>query len=148
LQMDAPPMGFPIVKSVVEAELGKAIGEAFRSFEPEPIAAASIGQVHRARLHSGEEVVVKVQYPGVAQAIANDLMASRGLAAMLSAFNQNIDAQGVVDEVKDRLLEELDYKRELANQQQFCKIWAGHPLISIPQPYPELSSARVLTQEY
>jgi predicted unusual protein kinase regulating ubiquinone biosynthesis (AarF/ABC1/UbiB family) len=148
LQMDAPPMSFEIVRQVVEQDLGQPLSQLFRRFDEEPIAAASIGQVHRARLLDGAEVVVKVQYPGVGQAIETDLKASRGLAAMLSAFNQNIDAQGVVDEVKDRLLEELDYKKELRSQQLFCDLWRDHPFIRIPHAYPELSGSRVLTQEY
>ena len=148
LQMDAPPMGFEIVRAVVQEDLGKDLGALFRDFDEEPIAAASIGQVHRARLRSGEVVAVKVQYPGVAAAIESDLRASRGLAAMVSAVNQNIDAQGVVDEVKDRLIEELDYRREQRSQRLFAKIWAGHPLIRVPRVFGELSGARVLTQEY
>ncbi|MFI5307536.1 MAG: ABC1 kinase family protein [Polyangiales bacterium] len=148
LQFDAPPMAFAVVRSVVEADLGKPIETLFARFEHEPLAAASIGQVHRARLHDGQDVVVKVQYPGVAEAIGNDLRASRGLAAMLSAFNRNIDAQGVVEEVKERLFEELDYRNELRNQQLFCELWRDHPLIRIPRVYPELSTEHVLTQEY
>jgi predicted unusual protein kinase regulating ubiquinone biosynthesis (AarF/ABC1/UbiB family) len=148
LQMDAPPMSFEIVRRVIEEDMGQKLSALFRHFDEDAIAAASIGQVHRARLRDGAEVVVKVQYPGVAQAIATDLKASKGLAAMLSAFNQNIDAQGVVEEVKDRLLEELDYKQELRSQQLFGKLWQGHPLIRVPSVYPELSGERVLTQQY
>jgi predicted unusual protein kinase regulating ubiquinone biosynthesis (AarF/ABC1/UbiB family) len=148
LQLDAPPMHFDVVRRVVEQDFGKSLADLYARFDEEPLAAASIGQVHRARLHSGEEVVVKVQYPGVAQAIKNDLRASRGLAAMLAAFNHNIDAQGVVDEVKDRLFEELDYRNELRSQQLFFQLWKGHPLIRIPRVYPERCAAHVLTQEY
>ena len=148
LQMDAPPMRFEVARRVIEEDLGRDLGKLFRSFDEEPIAAASIGQVHRARLLSGEEVAVKVQYPGVAQAIETDLKSSKGLAAMLSAVNHNIDAQGIVEEVKERLFEELDYKKELRSQQLFGKLWEGHPLIRMPRVYPQLSAARVLTQEY
>jgi predicted unusual protein kinase regulating ubiquinone biosynthesis (AarF/ABC1/UbiB family) len=148
LQMEAPPMSFAIARGVVEADLGGDLGKWFRSFEEEPIAAASIGQVHRAKLRDGSEVAVKVQYPGVADAIDNDLMAGRGLAAMLRAFNRTIDAQGVIDEIRERLREELDYRRELENQQLFGRLWQGHPRIRIPRVYPQLSSAHVLTQEY
>lgn len=147
LQADAPPMAFSIVREVVEADLGKPLHELFRSFEEEPIAAASIGQVHGARMHDGTDVVVKVQYPGVAKAIASDLRASDGLAAMVSALNANIDAHAVVEEVKARLFEELDYRKELANQTVFYSIWHGHPLVRVPKPYPELSGACTLTQE-
>ncbi len=148
LQMDAPPMAFPIVAQVIAEDLGKPITALFARFDREPIAAASIGQVHRARLHDGTEVAVKVQYPGVADAIENDLRASKGLAAMVSAINHNIDAHGVVEEVKERLFEELDYAQELRNQQVFYEIWRGHPLVRVPAVYPALSSARVLTQQY
>ncbi|MDH5671938.1 MAG: AarF/ABC1/UbiB kinase family protein [Myxococcales bacterium] len=148
LQMNAPPMAFEVVAKVIEEDFGKPVDELFAHFEREPLAAASIGQVHRARLHDGRQVVVKVQYPGVAQAIEADLRASSGLAAMLGAINHNIDANAVVAEVKDRLLEELDYGRELRNQQIFGELWRGHPLIRIPEVYPELCSAHVLTQQY
>jgi predicted unusual protein kinase regulating ubiquinone biosynthesis (AarF/ABC1/UbiB family) len=147
LQMDAPPMAFSIAKDVIERDLGQPIGKLFRSIEEEPLAAASIGQVHAARTHDGADVVVKVQYPGVADAIATDLRASAGLAAMVSAINSNIDANAVVEEVKARLFEELDYRAELRNQALFHKLWEGHPLIRVPKPYPELSGARTLTQE-
>lgn len=147
LQMDAPPMAFAIARDVIEKDLGKPLAELFRSFDEEPLAAASIGQVHAARMHDGTEVVVKVQYPGVADAIATDLRASGGLAAMVSAVNSNIDANAVVEELKARLFEELDYHAELRHQTVFHRIWDGHPLIRVPKPYPELSGARTLTQE-
>jgi predicted unusual protein kinase regulating ubiquinone biosynthesis (AarF/ABC1/UbiB family) len=147
LQMDAPPMAFSIAKDVIEQDLGKPLSELFRSVDEEPLAAASIGQVHAAVMHDGTEVVIKVQYPGVADAIATDLRASEGLAAMVSAINANIDAHGVVEEVKARLFEELDYRAELRHQTIFHQLWDGHPLVRVPKPYPELCGARTLTQE-
>jgi len=148
LQMDVAPMAFSLARSVIEEDLGRPLEQIFARFDEHPIAAASIGQVHRAQLASGEEVAVKVQYPGVGAAIAADLKASRGLAAMVAAMNQNIDAHGVVDEIKARLAEELDYAQELRHQTLFHELWQGHPLIRVPKPYPELSGTRVLTQEY
>jgi predicted unusual protein kinase regulating ubiquinone biosynthesis (AarF/ABC1/UbiB family) len=147
LQMDAPPMAFSIAREVIERDLGQPLTKLFRSIDEEPLAAASIGQVHAARLHDGTEVVVKVQYPGVAAAIESDLRASDGLAAMVSAINANIDAHGVVEEVKARLFEELDYRRELEHQALFHTIWEGHPLVRVPRPLRELSGAHTLTQE-
>ncbi len=148
LQMDAPPMSFALARGVVEAELGMDLGRAFKRFDEQPLAAASIGQVHRARLHDGSEVVVKIQYPGVREAIESDLRTTDRLASMVSAINSNIDAKGVVEELRDRLFEELDYRHELRNQQLFCDIWAGHPLIRVPRVFPEHSRSRVICQEY
>jgi predicted unusual protein kinase regulating ubiquinone biosynthesis (AarF/ABC1/UbiB family) len=148
LQAAAPPMEFALVRQVVEAELGDRIEHLFRRIDDEPIAAASIGQVHRATLEDGSEVVLKVQYPGVDRAIEADLKASSGLAALIGAVNRNIDADAVVDELKTMIRQELDYCRELRNQQLFHRLWADHPLIHVPRVYPEYSSRRVLCQEF
>jgi len=148
LQKDAPPMAFDLVKGVVEAELGRPLGEAFASFEVEPLAAASIGQVHRARLPTGEDVVVKVQYPGVAEAIAADLRFTGGLVQMVGMFFRNSDAEAMVKEIADRLVDELDYRREADHQELFRAVWDGHPLVRIPRVHRAFSGARVLTQDY
>ncbi len=148
LQKDAPPMSFELVRGVVEAELGGRLSDHFAWFDAEPLASASIGQVHRARLPSGADVVLKVQYPGVDEAIRADLRFSDGLAALVSSVHKNADGKAVVAELKERLEDELDYVREAANQQRFYDIWAGHPLIRVPRVYPELTRRRVLCQEY
>ncbi|MCW5828808.1 MAG: AarF/ABC1/UbiB kinase family protein [Deltaproteobacteria bacterium] len=148
LQKDSPPMAFSLVRGVIESELKGDIGKFFRHFDEEPLAAASIGQVHKAQLHDGSHVAVKVQYPGVDTAIENDLKASQGLAFMISSVNKNIDANAVVAELKERLLDELDYRQELRNQQVFHELWNGHPLIHIPRVYPEFSAKKVLCQEF
>ncbi len=147
LQKDAPPMSFGLVKGVVETELGP-IAERFESFDEEPLAAASIGQVHRARLLSGEEVVVKVQYPGVDEAIRADLRFTQGLVKMGGALFPNTDITQMIEELKARLIDELDYRLEAKNQKRFFEIWEGHPLIRIPRVYEAHSTSRVLTQEY
>lgn len=147
LQKDAPPMAFALVREVVEAELGP-LAERFASFEEEPLAAASIGQVHRARLPTGEEVVVKVQYPGVDRAIRSDLRFTQGLVSMGAVFFKNTDSAAMVEEVKARLLDELDYRLEADNQERFAAIWAGHPLIRIPRVHRAWTTSRVLTQDY
>ena len=154
LQADAPPMPPELVAEIVEHELGEPPDAAFAWFSPRPMAAASIGQVHAAHLHDGREVAVKVQYPGVAEAIDADLRNNELLATvlkmgkgMLGSFAPNVDARAVAEEIRDRVGEELDYRTELANQQHFHDLYRDHPTIRIPYVVPELSTARVLTME-
>ncbi len=148
LQQSAPPMDFSLVRAVLRRELGKPPEELFKHVDREPLAAASIGQVHRAQLKDGTDVVLKVQYPGVDEAIRSDLKASAGLAAMIGAVNRNLDANAVVEELKHVVLQELDYGQELQNQQLFCNLWRDHPLIRIANVFPHYSSQRVLCQEF
>ncbi len=148
LQQAAPPMDFSLVKEVLERELGKPIDELFKHIDHEPLAAASIGQVHRAKLKDGTDVALKVQYPGVDDAIRADLKASAGLAAIIGTVNRNIDATAVVEELKEVVLQELDYRLELRSQQLFHELWKDHPLIRVPKVYPQYSSQRVLCQEF
>lgn len=147
LQKDAPPMAYALVREVVEKELGP-IGERFAWFDESPIAAASIGQVHRACLPDGTEVVVKVQYPGVDAAIRSDLRFTQGMVSLGAVFFRNTDATAMVEEIKARLLDELDYLQEATHQEHFQTIWEGHPLIRIPRVYRSHTTARVLTQSY
>ncbi len=148
LQSGAPPMDFALARGVVEAELGGSLTDHFRDFDPLPLAAASIGQVHRARLKSGEDVVVKVQYPGVDLALRNDLRFTGGLVTLVGRLLPNTDARAMVDELKVRLEAELDYRLEAENQRLFGQIWAGHPLIRVPAVHTSHSSRRVLTQGF
>ncbi len=148
LQNDAPPMDFTLARQVIEADLGGDLAAFFKSVDEEPLAAASIGQVHQAKLRDGTQVVLKVQYPGVDRAIEADLRVSSGLAAMIGAVHRNADANAVVAELRARVLDELDYRKELRNQALFRERWLGHPYIHIPRVYPEVSTKRVLCQEY
>ena len=148
LQSSAPPMDFALARGVIERELGAPLRTLFRDIEPEPLAAASIGQVHRARLLSGEDVVVKVQYPGVDDAIRADLSNLGWLYAMVSMLHPGLDPKPLAEELQVRLGEELDYAREARSQQLFAELYDGHPYIRIPRVFPERSSARVLTQAY
>jgi len=148
LQQDAPPMEWEVAREVIEAELGGDLANHFARVDEEPIAAASIGQVHRARLKDGTEVVLKVQYPGVDTAIEKDLKLTGGLAAMVGGLYPNSDAKAIVEELRQRMLEEVDYTKEAANQALFCRLWEGHPLIRIPRVYPELSRKKVLVQDF
>ena len=148
LQKDAPPMAFALVRGVVEAELGGALEDHFAAFDEVPLAAASIGQVHRARLHDGRDVVLKVQYPGVDEAIRADLRFSDGLATLVQSFHKNADGKAIVRELKERLEDELDYRREAAHQRLFARIWRDHPLIRIPTVHDAFTTRRVLCQDY
>ena len=154
LQSDAPPMPFEHVVGVVEAELGAPLDDLFDWFSPNPIAAASIGQVHMAHL-GDREVVVKVQYPGVAKAVEADLRNAALLSGiarigqkMLAGLVGDVDLRSLIDEIRERVGEELDYRIEARNQQEFAELFRDDPRIGIPEVVPERSSERVLTTEY
>ena len=153
LQNDAEPMDPDLALAMIESELGRPPEELFAELSPTPIAAASIGQVHAGRLHDGTEVAVKVQYPGVAKAIADDLANTELLFTFVKIAKgvvpqiRNIDVRQIADEVTERIGEELDYTIELANQVEFAHHYRGHPFVRIPEVFPELSSGRVLTME-
>jgi predicted unusual protein kinase regulating ubiquinone biosynthesis (AarF/ABC1/UbiB family) len=152
LQADAPGMSAELAAEVVERELGGAPDAVFVEWDPEPIAAASIGQVHRAVAidpRTGREVAVavKVQYPGVDEAIEADLANTQLFGTLLQQGFSGLDPTELVAEVRDRVTEELDYRREAANQTHFADFYRGHPTIRVPAVLPELSTGRVLTSE-
>ena len=152
LRTGAPPMSPELAAGVIEAELGGPPVEVFREWDPLPIAAASIGQVHRAIAvdpTTGEErpVAVKVQYPGVDAAIEADLRNADILGTILKQGFGGLEPDEMVAEIKERLIEELDYRREARNQVEFADFYRGHPYIHIPEVVPELSTGRVLTTE-
>jgi predicted unusual protein kinase regulating ubiquinone biosynthesis (AarF/ABC1/UbiB family) len=148
LQNSAPPMDPEASKAVIEEEFGQPVEEVFDSFEDEAVASASIGQVHRAVLPTGETVAVKVQYPGVDQAIRSDLKNISAMTKLSVAIAPNLDPREVANEVRERVLEELDYRREAANQQKFAQMFEDHPFIFIPKVYPEFCKTRVIVQEF
>ncbi|MGQ0824574.1 MAG: ABC1 kinase family protein [Actinomycetota bacterium] len=148
LQQDAPPMAPELCAAVVRAELGHDPARVFAQWDATPIAAASIGQVHRARTHDGADVAVKVQYPGVDDAIRADLASGDVLFRALSMMFPGLDAGPLVEELRARLVEELDYTIEAHNQRLFARYYEDHPFIHIPRVYNELSTARVLTTEF
>ena len=154
LQADAPPMPFETVRVVLERELARPIDEVFAWVGELPMAAASIGQVHAARLPDGREVVVKVQYPGVGDAIRADLRNTELLAsfaqfgAKFSPIRVTADPVAIAEEITDRVTEELDYRIEAANQAEFCSHYDGHPFIRIPRVLTELSTERLLVMDH
>jgi predicted unusual protein kinase regulating ubiquinone biosynthesis (AarF/ABC1/UbiB family) len=159
LQANAPPMPMELVEDVLIAELGAPPHELFAWFSAQPIAAASLGQVHRARPLRGQsterDLAVKVQYPGVAEAVHADL-ANSALVSALVRMSQwampglapHVDTRALVEELCARVTEELDYRLEAANQTRFAVLWADEPRIHIPRVVPELSRPRILTAEY
>ncbi len=147
LQADAPPMAPELAAEVIEAELGAPPDSVFAEFSAEPIAAASIGQVHSARLLDGAEAVVKVQYPGVDEAIRSDLDNADLLYTLMRGLYPNLDPKPVVAELRERIGEELDYRIEAKNQLAFLDLYRGHPFIHVPEVFPDFSTARVLTME-
>lgn len=148
LQQSAPPMAHDLAARVVEEDLGAPPDEVFDDFTVEPVAAASIGQVHRARLRDGRDVAVKIQYPGVDVAIRADLDNMFLLTNVARMMAPGVDPEGLVGELKAVMLDELDYHREAANQRAFARAYVGHPWVRIPQVFPEVSGRRVLTTEW
>src|SRR5262245_47560694 len=149
LQAEVPPMAPSLAERVVEDELGHHPGRLFLDGSPVPVAAASIGQVHRAVMRDGREVAVKVQYPGVDVAIKSDLDNVELLYGLFASVTQrNLDVKGVVDELRARMGDELDYRIEAGHQTEFAERYVTHPFIRVPRVIPEMSAQRVLTSEW
>jgi predicted unusual protein kinase regulating ubiquinone biosynthesis (AarF/ABC1/UbiB family) len=154
LQADAPPMDRALAEEIVHADLGRPVDELFAEFTAEPMAAASIGQVHRATMHNGRQVAVKIQYPGVAEAIRHDLANTELLATFLrfaasaSRTAMQPDVRQMTREIAARIAEEIDYRHEAANITAFSELYRDHPFIRIPEVIPEASGDRVLTMTY
>jgi predicted unusual protein kinase regulating ubiquinone biosynthesis (AarF/ABC1/UbiB family) len=147
LQHNAPPMSPALAASVIVDELGDAPERVFARWDVLPFAAASIGQVHRAITKDGRAVAVKVQYPGIARSITSDLRNVALLRRVASSAFPGMDTQSLIDELGERLREEVDYLREADNHEYFAQYYEGHPVIHVPRVVRELSTARVLTTE-
>ena len=151
LQDNVHPFPFADVQRIVEAELGVRLSKAFASFEETPIAAASLGQVHRATLRSGKQVAVKVQRPGVSEQIATDLEALDEVAGFLdkhTGAGQRFDLVGMVAEFRQALIAELDYTREAGHLRLIGANLAEFEAIVVPQPVESYTSPLVLTMDY
>ena len=147
LQQNAPPMSPALAAQVIAQELGASPDRLFEMWDETPLAAASIGQVHRAITRDGITVAVKVQYPDVADAIRRDLANLDIAPLILPMVWKSLDARAIADEIKERITEELDYTLEARNQRAFANWYRDHPFIHIPEVVPSLSARRVLTTE-
>lgn len=148
LRAAAPSSPPAAVRRAVEEELGAPLDQLFADWEDAPMASASIGQVHRARLHDGRRVAVKVQHPGIARALESDLSNAGVLEAMAGALGaRRFESKRILDEVRARFREELDYALEAERQRAFAALHRGDPAIRIPAVVDDRSARRVLTTE-
>ncbi len=148
LRDDVPPVRFSELERMMRQELGGPLRQSFAEFDERALAAASIGQVHRAVTVSGDEVVVKVQYPGVAEAVETDLRNAMLLVPLVRRLAPGVDARALFTELRERVGEELDYELEAQNQRRVQRRLRGHPFIFVPRVDTALSTRRVLVSEY
>src|SRR5215208_262044 len=148
LRDTAPPMPWKKVRDVLEDEWEEPPEDLFEDFEHDAAAAASIGQVHRATLSDGRKVAVKIQYPGVAKALRADMQNAGMIMRLAKTLAPGLDAKAAAEELKERVLEELDYEYEAQNQRTFARAYRGHPFIYVPDVVTRLSRPRVLVSEW
>jgi predicted unusual protein kinase regulating ubiquinone biosynthesis (AarF/ABC1/UbiB family) len=148
LRDDIPPVPFSDLEKLMRKEFGGPLSRVFAEFDERAFAAASIGQVHRATTLTGEQVVVKVQYPGVAEAVETDLRNALLLLPLVKRLAPGLDARGLATEMRERIGEELDYELEAQNQRRVARLMRGHPFITVPRVDTSLSTRRVLVSEY
>ena len=148
LQADAPPMSWMFVKRRMAAELGPDWESRFGAFTHEAAAAASLGQVHRATLLDGRRVACKLQYPDMQSAVEADLKQLKLVMGLFESYDRAVSTAEVHRELADRLREELDYTREAASLRLYRDMLGGDPLVTVPQPVPELTTRRLLTMDW
>jgi predicted unusual protein kinase regulating ubiquinone biosynthesis (AarF/ABC1/UbiB family) len=148
LRDDVPPVRFADLEKLMRHELGGPLTRVFAEFDERAFAAASIGQVHRARTVDGKDVVVKVQYPGVAEAVETDLRNATLLLPLLKRLAPGLDVKALLGELRERIGEELDYELEAQNQRRIERLMRGHPFLRVPRVSMDLSTRRVLVSEY
>src|SRR5919201_3146826 len=148
LRDDVPPVKFADLEKLMRQELGGPLERVFRDFDERAFAAASIGQVHRATTVDGDDVAVKIQYPGVAEAVETDLRNATLLLPLVKRLAPGLDAKALADEIRERIGEELDYELEAQNQRRVERLMRGHPFVRVPRVHTSLSTRRVLVSEY
>ncbi len=144
----APTVTFKDMRKVIEDELGEPLREVFAEFDEQPVAAASIGQVYRATLGDGRPVAVKVQYPGVAQAVRADMQNLGLILRLAKRIAPGMDSQALGQEIRNRIEEELDYELEAQNQRTLSRLFRGHPFIVVPDVVTSLSRERMMVSEF
>jgi predicted unusual protein kinase regulating ubiquinone biosynthesis (AarF/ABC1/UbiB family) len=144
----APKVRFADMRKVIESELEAPLGTIFAEFDAEPIAAASIGQVYRARLEDGRTVAVKVQYPGVAAAVRADMQNLGMILRLMKRIAPGLDVKNTADEIRSRIYDELDYELEAQNQRALSRIFRNHPFIVVPDVVTDLSREKVMVSEF
>ncbi len=148
LQASAEPRPFKDIRKVVEQDLGGKLKDEFADFSEAPLAAASIGQVHRATLLDGRDVAVKVQYPGINDAVRADLQ-NLGLALkLLARISPGLDTKEIATEVRERITEELDYELEASNHRAMARAYRGHPFVVVPDVITDLCRERIIVTEF
>ena len=149
LRDSAPTVSFDQMKKVIEEDLGERLTDVFSEFDTDAIAAASIGQVYRATpADDGREVAVKVQYPGINEAVKADMKNLGLLLRLARRMTPQLDIKAVGDEIRERIVEELDYELEASNQRTMARLYRGHPFIVIPDVVTSLSRERVIVTEF
>jgi predicted unusual protein kinase regulating ubiquinone biosynthesis (AarF/ABC1/UbiB family) len=144
----APKVAFKDMRAVIEGEYGEKLDDVFATFDPVPIAAASIGQVYKARLHDGRDVAVKVQYPGVAAAVRADMQNLGLILRLMKRAVPGLDPGAIGEEIRSRIHEELDYELEASNQRALARIFRGHPFIVVPGVVTDLCREKVVVTEF
>jgi predicted unusual protein kinase regulating ubiquinone biosynthesis (AarF/ABC1/UbiB family) len=148
LRDSAPTVSFDQMSKVMQEELGQKPSDAFAELDPAPIAAASIGQVYRGKLHDGRDVAIKVQYPGVNDAVRADMQNLGMIMRLAKRITPQMDVKAVTAEIRDRIVEELDYELEASNHRTLARLYRNHPFIYIPPVITELCRERIIVTEY
>jgi predicted unusual protein kinase regulating ubiquinone biosynthesis (AarF/ABC1/UbiB family) len=148
LTADREPLAWRRVRGVIEQDLDARVQDAFAAFDEQPVAIASLGQVHRARTRDGEQVAVKVQHPDIGDTIAGDLRNIGLVSPILQRLAPGSDARALLSEVRERIADELDYEIEAQHQRRLARLFRGHPHVRVPRVHTDLSTRRVLVTEY
>src|SRR5262245_33246582 len=148
LRDDVPPLPFKAIEKLLNEELGEKPGAVFAHFEPEAFAAASIGQVHRATTKDGTNVAVKIQYPGIAEAVETDLRNAQLLFPLVKRLAPGLDVKALAQELRERIGDELDYEVEAQNHRAMARAWRDHPFVYVPPVDTSPSRRRVLVTNY